>query len=152
MATTPTSAAAATAGPSAAQVVARLQVQSDALQQMQRLMEEMRLRVETGDTERGRLQTQMQQAEFQRQQDLGRMQELREQAIAANAATTAHGAAGRPPRREGMFDNKGLNKPQVFDSASTNSFSAVEFQVCELLRINAREGKTRSRLLQGPDR
>ena len=110
--------------PTTAEVVAQLATQNDAMVQMRRMVEELRGRLEVGDADRVRLQQQAVQGEQLRQQDVGRMQELRDQAAAATAAATT----GRGPRTEGMFDTKGLNKPVVFDSASTKSFPLWSFK------------------------
>jgi uncharacterized protein involved in exopolysaccharide biosynthesis len=71
--------------PTAAAVVDQLRQQNVQMNTMGRMLEEMRVRLEAGDTERADMQG-------QRQQDLGRIQELRDQAAAAVAAATgAHG-------------------------------------------------------------
>ena len=116
--------------PTAAQVMQQLTLQNASMTQMQRMLEEMRTRLEAGDVDRARLQAQAVQAEHLRQQDLGRIQELRDQAATANATAAAAMATGRPPRSDGMFDTKGLNKPAVFDSASTKSFPLWSFKFC----------------------
>ena len=90
------------------------------------MLEEMRGRLEAGNVDRARLQAQAVQGEQLRQQDVGRIQELRDQAAVANAAAAA--AAGMPQRAEGMFDTKGLNKPAVFDSSSNKSFPLWAFK------------------------
>jgi hypothetical protein len=74
-----------------AEVVAQLASQNDVMVQMRRMLEEFRGRLEVGDADRLRLQQQVGQGERLRQQDVGRMQELRDQA----AAATASAAAGR---------------------------------------------------------
>ena len=101
----------------AAAVVDQIRQQNVQMNTMGRMLEEMRVRLEAGDTERADMQG-------QRQQDLGRIQELRDQAAAAVAAATG----GTRPRDDRMFDSKGLNKPAVFDSSAAKSFPLWSFK------------------------
>ena len=75
--------------PTMAEVVAQLAAQNDAMVQMRRMVEELRGRLEVGDADRVRLQQQAVQGEQLRQQDVGRMQELRNQVAAATAPAAA---------------------------------------------------------------
>jgi hypothetical protein len=74
-----------------AEVLAQLASQNDFMVQMSGRLEEFRGRLEVGDADRLRLQQHVVRGERLRQQDVGRMQELRDQA----AAATASAAAGR---------------------------------------------------------
>ena len=75
--------------PTAAEVVDQLRQQNAQMSALGRMLDEMRVRMETGETDRDRLQA---QAEAQRQQGLGRIQELRHQVAEATAkATKAEG-------------------------------------------------------------
>ena len=74
-----------------ADVLAQLASQNDFMVQMSGRLEEFRGRLEVGDADRLRLQQHVVRGERLRQQDVGRMQELRDQA----AAATASAAAGR---------------------------------------------------------
>ena len=64
----------------AAAVVEQLRQQNVQMGTKGRMLEEMRLRVEAGDTDRARLHTQALQAEAVRLRDLGCFRELQEQA------------------------------------------------------------------------
>ena len=77
-----------------ADVLAQLALQKDFMVQMSGRLEEFRGRLEVIDAERLWLQQQVVRGERLRQQDVGRMQELRDQA----AAATALAAAGRGHR------------------------------------------------------
>jgi hypothetical protein len=75
--------------PTMAEVVAHLAAQNHAMVQMSLTLEEFRGRLEVGDADRVRLQQQIVQGEQLHQQNVGRMQELRDQAAAATVSVAA---------------------------------------------------------------
>ena len=93
----------------AAAVVDQLRQQNVQMNTMGRMLEEMRVRLEAGDTERANMKV-------QRQQDLGRIQELRDQAAAAVTAV----ARSARPRDDRMFDSSSAESFSLWSSKFGN--------------------------------